>query len=360
MFQLSLASKELFHSNFLFWIWQLNHKLFKTMIQKLTSDPTIGSDWPSDYILKREYNHYDLCVLGENNKVLLVIENKVKSIPTLKQLNEYLREGHRHVLLSLSSDFPEKEKIEHWEIVNYETLSKTLKELSTHHAISPYHKSIIDDYSGMIHHLHQVQLEWSIDANADFFNSDNNCVILRINDIKEKIRFSKMLVMLKKLLVNKLGIEPDLNTDRDYVFNTSGEIFINWGMTRGMGLLEVKIPVEKNIALVIQIQGDQYRHAVELYGFRKKFEDNWNDVLQDSKLNWFFRSHIIKNPFHLFSNSELPLTIWPKKGGCNHYRNEFLYQSIKIPANTKISELLDMIVTDCQKIKELTGMSVAD
>lgn len=260
----------------------------------------------------------------------------------------------------MSSDFPEKEKIEQWEIVNYETLSKTLKELSTHHAISPYHKSIIDDYSEMIHHLHQVQLEWSIDANADFFNSDNDCVILRINDIKEKIRFSKMLVMLKKLLVNKLGIEPDLNTDRDYVFNTSGEIFINWGMTRGMGLLEVKIPVAKNIALLIQIQGDQYRHAVELYGFKKNFEDNWNDVLQDSKLNWFFRSDIIKNPFHLFSNSELPLAIWPKKGGCNHYGNQFLYQSIKIPANTKISELLDMIVTDCQKIKEVTGTSVAD
>lgn len=360
MFQLSLASKELFHSNFLFWVWRLNPELFKTMIQKLTSDPTIGSDWPDKYILKREYNNYDLCVLGENSKVLLVIENKVKSIPSLKQLNEYLREGNRHILLSLSSDFPEKEKIEHWEIVNYETLGKTLKELSTKYALSAYHRDIIHDYSDMIQHLHQVQLEWSIDSDTDFFNSDNDCIILRINDIKEKIRFSKMLMMLKKRIVDEFGIEPDLNTDRDHVFNTDSEVFINWGMTRGMGLLEVKILVAKNIALLVQVQGDQYRHAVELYGAGKKFEDNWKDVLQNSKLNWFFRGDMIRNPFHPFLNSGLPLTIWPKNRGCNHYGNQFLYQSIKIPANTKVSELLDMIVADCLKIKDLTGTNVAD
>lgn len=358
MFQLSLASKELFHSNFLFWIWQQNSELFKTLIRNITSDTTIGSDWPRKYILKREYHNYDLCVLDENNKVLLVIENKVKSIPTFKQLNEYLREGNRHILLSLASDFPEKEKIEHWEIVSYETLGKALKELSTD--LSGYHKDIIDDYSEMIQHLHKVQLEWSIDADTDFFNSDNDCNILRINDIREKIRFSKMLVMLQKRIVNKLGIEPHLNTDRDYVFNTAGKVFMNWGMTRGMGLLEVKILVAKNIALLVQIQGEQYRHAVELYGIDKRLDDNWNDILQDSRLNWFFRSNNLKTPFHPFSNSELPLTVWPKNGGCNHFGNQFLYQSIKIPNNTKIHELLDIIVSDCLKIKNITGTSVAD
>lgn len=40
----------------------------------------LGSDWSNDYILKREHNNYNLCVLGENNTVLLVIENKVKSL----------------------------------------------------------------------------------------------------------------------------------------------------------------------------------------------------------------------------------------------------------------------------------------
>ena len=38
MFNLSLSSKELFHSNFLYWIWKADQKTFKSIINKLIGE----------------------------------------------------------------------------------------------------------------------------------------------------------------------------------------------------------------------------------------------------------------------------------------------------------------------------------
>ena len=88
MFQLSLSSKELFHSNFLYWIWNISPALFKDIINELLGHNS-SKTWPDKYSVKREYNNYDLCVVDSIDTVKLVIENKVKSIPNLKQLKAY-------------------------------------------------------------------------------------------------------------------------------------------------------------------------------------------------------------------------------------------------------------------------------
>ena len=119
MFQLSLASKELFHSNFLAWIASfpdrasIDHPFRKLMIS-LGADKGKVDKWPSTWHVAREYHNFDLCVLDripddyeedgceqewpDNTKdgeiksrvnLLLVLENKVKSIPYITQLHEY-------------------------------------------------------------------------------------------------------------------------------------------------------------------------------------------------------------------------------------------------------------------------------
>ena len=110
MFQLSLGSKELFHSNFLFWIWQVSPEMFRYLIQQLfekSGCPVDFSEWGERFEVKRESNNYDLCVLADNS-VKLVIENKVKSIPNKEQLDGYWNEttNAKHLLLSLSTNFP--------------------------------------------------------------------------------------------------------------------------------------------------------------------------------------------------------------------------------------------------------------
>lgn len=105
MFNLSLSSKELFHSNFLYWIWKLDPNTFKSLIARLLNISTDDLKWGDKWEVVREYNSFDLCVkycdTESSNKetgarkidygdVLLVIENKVKSIPYKEQLHKYV------------------------------------------------------------------------------------------------------------------------------------------------------------------------------------------------------------------------------------------------------------------------------
>ncbi len=63
IFQLSLASKELFHSNFLYWLSQ-DEKLkglFQKVISSLCDNKIIWNDL-GDYVVLREYKNFDLCI----------------------------------------------------------------------------------------------------------------------------------------------------------------------------------------------------------------------------------------------------------------------------------------------------------
>lgn len=119
MFQLSLSSKELFHSNFLYWISQISPMMFQYVIVKLFKENGHSAQlgkWPENYVVKREYSNFDLCVLinsDTSETVWLVIENKVKSIPLLSQIKEYSDKSHNayHLLLSLSTNFSNEEEI---------------------------------------------------------------------------------------------------------------------------------------------------------------------------------------------------------------------------------------------------------
>ena len=158
MFNLSLSSKELFHSNFLYWIWKLNPNAFKCLIAELLNVSPDSLKWENEWEVVREYNSFDLgvkyCDTESNNEetgarkirygdVLLVIENKVKSIPYKAQLKKYVdkvnelygkrRKGDagnvRYILLTLPTHFPNAPKeissegknytIDNWEIVTY-------------------------------------------------------------------------------------------------------------------------------------------------------------------------------------------------------------------------------------------------
>ena len=105
MFKLSLSSKELFHSNFLEWLSVVSPDKFKVLINKM-ADCEIT--WPNVWRVKREYNNFDLCIVAYDQyedtadekidddpdfRILVVVENKVKSIPYKEQLDRYAKEA---------------------------------------------------------------------------------------------------------------------------------------------------------------------------------------------------------------------------------------------------------------------------
>ena len=300
LFQLSLSSKELFHSNFLFWIWKISANLFADIISGLYYSGegcNEGSLEPLKFVVKREKDNFDLSIWNKDagHEILfMVIENKVKSIPRKSQLDEYYEktQDSHHLLLSLAKTFPEKEKIKKkWKVVSYNKLGNViyekfledpenakrgyLKDYSPE--IKNYYFEIIKDYYDMIMALDGLTEEWEISEYSNFFYEDKNLEDLRINDLKEKIRFSFLCYKVAEELKKLLNFNIDFNANREYIFDKKkdheiNKIFLNFGMTRAQGLLELKILMEPSIALVIQIQGNQYRHCIELFQWNNSVE----------------------------------------------------------------------------------------
>ncbi len=142
MFKLSLSSKELFHSNFLEWLYTVDKEAFKRLVNMMAGQCE-DTDWGyENWCVKREFNNFDLCIVAYDNsnldgeedtlvddddiddnrilRVLFVIENKVKSVPYKEQLIKYAQKVERtnkqkengnfspkYILLTLTQIFPD-------------------------------------------------------------------------------------------------------------------------------------------------------------------------------------------------------------------------------------------------------------
>lgn len=264
MFHMSLASKELFHSNFLYWLWKLDANKFLTLLDKLLGVSLLKSLHPDNLSpdsieVKREYQHFDLCVLKKGtNKVLLVIENKVKSIPYVEQLNEYtgkLDKNCKKVLLTLMQNFPDKENVrnDNWIITDYNLLATRIKECFS--SITGSEKIFIDHYLEFIKQLNGLVKEWLDDYNNRklvLLNEDihNAAYELRLHDLYGKLYYSRMAAELKDKLASQ-GV------------NLSN-ISVSSSYSDQMPLFDVTIRnvIDTETEFIIQVQGTSYRHAV--------------------------------------------------------------------------------------------------
>ena len=98
LFQASLGSKELFHSNLLAWILEQKNdrnefEVLSFFIKQFTGEnsPKFIEQEFLEFRIEREEQNIDLTIKwrDENHWKLIFIENKMKSIPTTKQLEEY-------------------------------------------------------------------------------------------------------------------------------------------------------------------------------------------------------------------------------------------------------------------------------
>lgn len=288
MFQLSLSSKELFHSNFLYWIGLEFPDMFKHVVAQLFLHSAAKlphlCEWPKGFNLKREHKHFDLCVTDDHGTVLLVIENKVKSIPNKIQLDNYYKNSisARHLLLSLSTNFPESEEIKNWAIANYQELACSLSEYVGNRV--GYEYDIIRDYISYIINFHYLVEEWSKMAknvNSLFRPEREEFEELRMNDFYTKFYFYQILLQITKEFNNdvKFNWRHIFGTDNKSTPPSKSILYVNSGLTNSNGFLEVKVKIESDIAVLIQIQGEQYRRCVEYY-YDKEGSDNKHASLE--------------------------------------------------------------------------------
>ncbi len=88
LFHLSLSSKELFHSNFLGWLGKWHPDFFLAVFWEMGCVLNCPAD---GFILKREYENFDLCVLAPDGRIVFILENKVKKKPAPDRAIERIR-----------------------------------------------------------------------------------------------------------------------------------------------------------------------------------------------------------------------------------------------------------------------------
>lgn len=377
MFNLSVASRELFHSSFLYWLSQAYPSVFKEVIKKLGVNT---SGWNNDWKAQREVNHFDLSVVrvSNPNEYLLILENKVKSIPNKQQLDNYkakISTCQNYLLLSLSVQFPQKQEIQKsgWKIANYQQLAIALYSV-VDDVKNPYHRDLILDYCSYIICLHGFQRKWNYVSTSSY---NNQFVTIEedangLTDVGKKVLYSRLAVELGDKIPNaRSGNNKDIVEDSQ---KTPWGVYINWGMTRGTGLIDVKIRILGNLMLVIQLQGNNLKHCIEVLGKDAQDKQNLASLSNNrkQKINGVSYGNVIDKLIEInFFNIEtdqvanycLDESKYEKPNAqnlFNAYNDTFFYQYVKIADTTTVEEVVQSIIEQCKhfttEFKKLASM----
>ena len=279
LFNLSLGSKELFHSNFLGWLAE-NYSLevgaaFSKFIKNKSNKLKLN---------EREKENIDLTFIYENEEIL-IIENKVKSLPTISQLQKYSKNHNsnkNYLLLSLyKPEFIDENNqviindTIKWNFLSYKELAINIKNIKPK---TDYDKFIIDDYICFIQNLSLLESSIIIDWEKDIFNfcigdeidPEINFRTLRIHDFYLKHKYnqiqSKIIEEIKKQYIKEEN--SNLIVDGEWLDGNEGECFFENGFTRSQGLVGFKYIVKKvkyqsPLVLGLQLQGNSLRLIVE-------------------------------------------------------------------------------------------------
>ena len=378
MYFFSLSSKELFHSNFLEFLFQTDRERFFNIIDQLLS--TNFSSDHDKYALSREKEKFDICISHKvetkrGNKADcydLIIENKVKSIPYYTQLKGYQDKADKHnknlsnapakiLLLSLVKDFPDKAKIEeqeNWAIAHYDQLCTLIRrEFSNHPTIGQY----VKDYCDFLDLLNALQQEIINDNANGLFNNAKTYKDYRFHDIYAKLRSALFLMDFKKeieQMVKAYGMEVKfVDSIHDVIIAekyTPG-IYLHYGINQGVGVADIWIPIWKGNTICkyeIVIQGVQYRH-----GYSEPTLDTIPQPTVDQLWDANGGGGVNHDPFYTdFQSGKGIYSSLSESGMRGQYcqyshqgRATYLYTYLKID-NSDRAELLDIAIEDTLKL----------
>lgn len=361
MFQLSLSSKELFHSNLLAWLAEdpdtMNLFVEVLKLFRLKEERAIelaDGIRNGTYMVLREYKNFDFCICEKlrnwkedsekeyvPGQVVLVLENKFKSIPYKAQLEGYEEtvcsklnpEGMKNkvkseiyqktgklinannkalknvqdstldchfVLLTLSKDVcglgvGGNGMFGKWHVVSYQEYAKILLADKTKH----FKHDIIRDYAGYVDKFCEYvakNLEVKTDKPWNKVLCPNKELLsIRMDDIWQKLIANLILSELRqrgkteKLVANDSEYVVGIKAE-DFLKNyQKGDVLVGAGYSRGTALIEIKIHLgsDKNDpwSYGVQIQNGLYKRFLESYnGKVVKDSDEDREIYYKGKL----------------------------------------------------------------------------
>ena len=347
LFHFSLHSKELFHSNFLEWL-SLDPELrpvFKAVMKGVGID-----NIADDFEVCREKYNLDLIVKAPDREVRIgrkrhivrkwyaVIENKVKSVPSQQQLQEYTdkivkfcdNESNSVAKILLTLGNYNQSLPNGWRQVGYSTIIDALDE-ALPQVQNPYKKAIISDYITMVDVLSRIVGDIGVSGDSKYLSVPcKEIEDLRISDMIDKYRSS--------YIANTIISE--------YKFQCSH------GYTNKQSLIEFNVEVN-GISMGVQIQGAQYRHYI--------VDKSELDILRKSDgflcaTRAEFRDKMLKRFPDVFSPKKVKGE--QNKNFCSYAGNDgktFWYQYVIIKPEATINQVIQCLVEDAKYLQRLNS-----
>jgi len=241
LFNISLQSKELFHSNFLGYLFEKYPDIFFSVI---------GEEQIKITEIKRESNNTDILIFGEKN---YVIENKIKDIAKmgqLKKISDKILQKKKSIenfyLFSLLGDNVKDKENSVWKEIGYTEIVSVLEEYNYN---DEYLSLIVKDYCCFVKILiSSLENIFSDCTKYIFYAYDNE----RYDNFKE-IRMHDLFL--------KHGMSLYLQYFNDN-FNKDNSIITNYGINHARPSMDFRIEKD-DLDVLIQVEDLEYRYAVE-------------------------------------------------------------------------------------------------
>ena len=322
LFNLSLSSKELFHSNMFYWICETYGDILGPILAE-----KIGIEAEHIEETKREKLNTDLIIHFKEDKKV-VIENKVKSIPNPAQLKKYEQSVlgiDKFVLLSLLR--PSFEPVStNWKHIDYRDYCKILEELISELEKGQnlcldkpdysYHLSLLKDYTKFIAALVAITETITIDFENglfDFHKNHSQYQEIRLHDLYTKRIYSLILSKLTQLLPPE---KDNWHTHINYL--------------NGKGIISIEYRAHNSI-LGIMIDGHRYLHFI-----RPSDRSDQNAIAKE----------LLDEGKWLNPNLKKDELQYPKAPKMFNKYGLMLYRSVKIPADFPLKDFLNIIEKD--------------
>ena len=337
LFNVSLSSKELFHSNFIAWFFE-KHKedtvlYFKELVPEFQITELL--------IIEREKKNIDITLIF-NNAYSVLIENKVKSLPNRSQLDDYSnkinQEKERLILLSLYPDsykpfLSYKEVLAWMEKVNERSVNSENKNSLKEYYVTKDYIEFTMNLASISNSLMEADVKFNFHSQSNIYKQFQD---IRLHDIFHKIKYKRLndrvSTIVYKWLENELNIPQ-----KDHSQLYSAENYFS----RGTAAANFHFP----------INGDPK--------FRKYFEIQLQDNMlrfilfsvKCVKFQEYINSKELFRSFFDLANTQSTLFETPKmRNEFNKYGDYIIYKYLIIKDNCDMLELVQILANLIQRV----------
>ncbi len=373
LFAFSLGSRELFHTNYLAWLFEQDNAFIEAMFGVEIAKSTTPE-------ICRELHNIDLLIKYqtlEGKTSTLAIEVKVKDIAKESQLKNYdttLSEKYELIEKWLITLAPVSKKVinncRDWKVLKFEEVANKLESFSKRKLLNNFnHQAILDEYVKLLAGLDNI-VKYYLRKRVGFYWWDKNENLEKDNDDKNRLKNLRFDSTINKIHASRLEADITSNKKFEKILESSklkDMPEIKWesgfGITRTFPLVEIKLSrkiSEYILKLGIQIQGTQYRRFIEIVDSSRKsysgrkIDNISNFVKVTDQYEWLFQPATISRTFEVgtpIGEKRFNTKIKESNPFCR-YGESFVYQYVTIKSGDKnymsANCIVDQVLHDVQ------------